>query len=149
MHLAYLFAWTVGLVASDGIHAQNHPDLTKPAAVVPDKIPGVITLTAEQVIKQILAHPEMVIIDARITADRKYGYIESSLSLPDIKTTCDTLKQFIHNKATPILFYCNGIKCGRSVISIKIARNCGYSQLLWFRGGFEEWMKKGYPYIKE
>jgi len=35
----------------------------------------------------------LVLIDSRIRADRKEGYIEGSVSLPDIETTCEALAQ--------------------------------------------------------
>ena len=46
-------------------------------------------------------------------------------------------------------FYCNGVQCGRSVVSIKVARSCGYHNLSWFKGGFAEWKEKGFQYIKD
>ena len=47
------------------------------------------------------------------------------------------------------LFYCNGVKCDRSVKSVNIALGCGYVRLYWFRGGFEEWRRKDYHYLKK
>ena len=41
------------------------------------------------------------------------------------------------------------MKCGRSAKAIVIALQCGYSNIYWFRGGFEEWLSKGYPYLQE
>ena len=92
--------------------------------------------------------PDLVMIDSRITDDRKHGYLENSHSLPDIETNCDTLEMMIPSKTSPVMFYCNGIKCGRSVVSIKIAKSCGYNNLYWFKGGFEEWKAKGFQYSK-
>ena len=89
-----------------------------------------------------------MLIDARITEDRDYGYIESSISLPDIETNCNSLKKIIPGKKQALMFYCNGVQCGRSVVSIKVARSCGYHNLSWFKGGFAEWKEKGYQYIK-
>lgn len=121
-------------------------DAVKPA---PEDIAGVTRVDAESLIGLAEQLPNLVIIDARIRMDRRQGYIESSRSLPDIKTNCTTLKNLIPRYQQPVLFYCNGVKCGRSVISINIAKQCGYTNLYWFRGGFEEWKNKGFPYIKE
>ena len=125
------------------------PDLTKGKIIVPDDIPGVETLTAEGVIEKANSNDKLVIIDARINKDRASGYIEDSFSLPDINTNCDTLSKLVENKQTPLLFYCNGVKCGRSVVAIKIAKSCGYKNISWFRGGFEEWKDKGYQYMTQ
>lgn len=130
-------------------HANNTPDLTKGKIIVPDAIPGVATLSAEDVIEKANSVDKLVIIDARINKDRAIGYIEGSLSLPDINTNCTTLSRLVADKQTPLLFYCNGVKCGRSVVAIKIAKSCGYNNLSWFRGGFEEWKAKGYQFVTE
>jgi rhodanese-related sulfurtransferase len=75
--------------------------------------------------------------------------VEGSISLPDVKTTCSSLAKNISRKSAPVLFYCNGPRCGRSVNSSRKALSCGYTRVYWFRGGFEEWKKKNYPFVKE
>jgi rhodanese-related sulfurtransferase len=132
-----------------GANANSAPDLTRGRIIVPDEIPGVQTLTAEGVIEKANSIDRLVIIDARINKDRAIGYIEGSFSLPDINTNCSTLSELVADKQTPLLFYCNGVKCGRSVVAIKIAKSCGYENLSWFRGGFEEWKEKGYQFVTE
>lgn len=117
--------------------------------VSPESIPGTTRVDAEGVINIVNSIPELLIIDARITADRKQGFIEGSVSLPDIETTCASLTRIAPRKSQPVLFFCNGVKCGRSVKSIAVAKECGYEKIYWFRGGFEEWKSKGYPYITE
>ena len=117
--------------------------------VAPDTIPGTTKVDAERVLDIVQKIPKLVIIDARIRKDRTQGYLEGSVSLPDIKTTCESLAKVIPKKFSPVLFYCNGPKCGRSVKSSRKALACGYTNIYWFRGGFEEWKKKNYPYLKE
>ncbi len=130
------------------VKAEEAPDLTKPQIIVPEKITGVTTVTAEDLFTILTSDARSLLIDARIKNDRDYGYIENSISLPDIKTNCDTLSNINPDKDQHMLFYCNGIRCGRSMISIKVARSCGYHNLSWFKGGFSEWKEKGYQYIK-
>lgn len=116
---------------------------------VPESIPGVQRLDAEGVIELANRIPDLVVIDARIATDRQQGYIEGSVSLPDVATTCDSLGALVTDHERPVLFYCNGVECGRSVVSVRIAQRCGYRNLYWFRGGFEEWLEKGYPYLTD
>jgi rhodanese-related sulfurtransferase len=129
--------------------AVDIPDLTRSKIIVPEHIAGVKTLTAEGVVELAMTIPDLIIVDARIRDDRKHGYLEDSVSLPDIETNCSRLEKIIPSKNNPALFYCNGIKCGRSVVSIKIAKSCGYNNMYWFKGGFEEWKNKGYQYAKD
>lgn len=114
----------------------------------PLSIPGTTKVFAEDILDLAEKIPNLILIDARIRGDRNQGYIEGSVSLPDIDTDCAALEKRIPTKITPVLFYCNGIKCGRSVISSRIAIECGYSNIYWFRGGFEEWAAKNFPFIK-
>ena len=117
---------------------------------LPQTLPGAETVDAEALIALVGRRSALLLVDARITADREQGYIEGSISLPDIDTNCDSLATRVSaDKALPVLFYCNGVKCGRSVKSIDIAHTCGYTELYWFRGGFEEWRDKDYPYLKK
>jgi rhodanese-related sulfurtransferase len=113
----------------------------------PESIKGTTKVNAEGVIDLVEKHENLIMIDSRITADRKQGYIEGSIALPDIDTSCDSLAKIIPKKTSMTLFYCNGIKCGRSVKASKIAVGCGYSKLYWFRGGYAEWLEKGYPVV--
>jgi rhodanese-related sulfurtransferase len=118
-------------------------------AAAPENIKGTTKVDAEGLIAVVNKIPDIIIIDSRIPGDRKQGFIEGSLSLPDVETTCDSLANVIPAKNAPTLFYCNGVKCGRSVNAIHVALKCGYNNIYWFRGGFEEWLAKGYPYLQE
>ncbi len=121
---------------------EDHPE-------APETIEGAIKVDAEGLIDAMGKMSDLIIVDARVAMDRKQGYIEGSVSLPDTDTDCETLSVIIPNLQTPALYYCNGPKCGRSVKSIQKALACGYTKLYWFRGGFEEWTRKNYPFLKE
>lgn len=115
----------------------------------PETIEGTTKVNAEGFIELVDSIPDLIVVDSRIPGDRKQGYVEGSVSLPDVDTTCNSLAKHIPKKSSPALFYCNGVKCGRSAKAIKVALSCGYNNLYWFRGGFEEWLAKGYPYLQE
>jgi len=134
---SFIFLITVGIVT---------PALAQPS---PEKIEGTTIVTAEEFIELVGKIPQLVVVDSRIHGDRKQGYIEGSVSLPDVDTNCGSLAKVIPSKDSPTLFYCNGVKCGRSAIAVRIALKCGYKNIYWFRGGFEEWLAKGYPYLQE
>jgi rhodanese-related sulfurtransferase len=117
--------------------------------ISPEFVAGTVKVTAEELIGLVAEKPDLVIVDSRIRGDRQNGYIETSVSLPDNETSCKTLATIIPTKVTPALFYCNGIKCGRSAVAAKIARECGYVVLYWYREGYEDWLKKSYPYVQD
>lgn len=117
--------------------------------IVPADIAGVTRVKAEGVLELVEKMPRLVIVDSRIAMDRKQGYLEGSVSLPDVETNCAALERIIPEKGRPALFYCNGVKCGRSVVAVQVARQCGFTRLYWYRGGFEDWKQKGLPYLKK
>ncbi|MBT8120740.1 MAG: rhodanese-like domain-containing protein [Gammaproteobacteria bacterium] len=145
----YLIVLPILFLYCASVFAGEAPNLAKPKIVVPDKIAGVNTVSAEQVIEALSSDDPPLLIDARIKDDRESGFIESSVSLPDIDTNCDSLASIAADNKQHLLFYCNGVQCGRSVISVKIALSCGYNSLSWFRGGFAEWKEKGFQYITD
>lgn len=141
-HMMQFLLLTFLVVFTAAIYAE-------PIVPVPEQIPGVKRIDAEGVIEVAGKFKKLVIVDSRIPDDRKIGYIEHSISLSDTKTNCKSLAKIIPSKQTPVLFYCNGVKCGRSVVATRIALKCGYKEIYWFRGGFEEWKSKEYPFLQE
>jgi rhodanese-related sulfurtransferase len=135
------FCFLALALLSCDIHAQQR--------IVPESIPGVVKVDAEAVLTLVEKTPDLIIIDSRIAMDRKQGYLEGSLSLPDTETNCASLAHVIPAKNRPTLFYCNGVKCGRSGVAVNIAKHCGFTHLYWYRSGFEDWKHKGYPYLKK
>ena len=114
----------------------------------PEAIEGTTRISAEDLIDLVDELDDLVLIDSRIPKDRTGGHIEGSVSLPDTETTIEALAKAIATKDTPVIFYCNGVKCGRSVKASKMAAAEGYSKVYWFRGGWEEWTNKGFPISK-
>jgi ABC-type phosphate/phosphonate transport system substrate-binding protein/rhodanese-related sulfurtransferase len=49
------------------------------------------------------------------------------------------------SKDAPVVFACNGAECWKSYKSCVAAVKAGYTQVYWFRGGFPEWVARGYP----
>lgn len=117
--------------------------------ITPEQIPGIIRVEAEDLLSLVEQEKKLVIIDSRIRMDRRQGYIEGSLSLPDNETSCAALERVLSNRERPVLFYCNGVHCGRSGVAAGIALKCGYTRLYWYRNGFEDWKQKGYPFLKQ
>lgn len=110
----------------------------------PDTIEGSTKINAEMLIQLARDNDDLVIIDSRIKSDRRQGFIAGSVSLSDTETSCLSLLHLIDRKDTATVFYCNGPKCRRSDIAVGIAKECKYTNIYWFRGGFEEWNEREY-----
>jgi rhodanese-related sulfurtransferase len=114
----------------------------------PESIDGAQKIDAEKLIQLVNQDKARIIIDSRISSDRKLGYIPGSISLPDTETSCESLAGLIPQKSDPVVFYCNGPKCRRSDNAVVIAADCGYTNIYWFRGGIEAWRANNYPIKK-
>ncbi len=89
----------------------------KPTA--PSMISGAENLSAEQVIELILNTPDLVIIDARKSDEYAKGHIENAINLLNTELTEEILSIHVSDKTTPLLFYCNGVRCLRSTSAAK------------------------------
>ena len=72
----------------------------------PEYIKGSTRVTAEEFINLVREIPNLIVIDSRIAGDRKQGYVEGSLSLPDVDTTCVSLATKIPTHNSKIRFCC-------------------------------------------
>ena len=113
----------------------------------PESIDGVVIVTAEEAIELILDNPGMPIIDSRKKTEYVKGHIEGAVSLLDTEMTEQDIQAVAADKQAAILFYCNGVRCLRSSNAIVKVQGWGYSNLIWFRGGWKEWSEKRLPVV--
>jgi len=71
------------------------------AAKVPEFIKNTSRVTAEGFIELVHELPNLVFVDSRMRDDRKQGFIEDSVSLPNVDTTCGSLSLIISKKTRP------------------------------------------------
>ena len=115
----------------------------------PEVIQGAITVTAEDTIDLILNNPDLIVIDARKKTEYVKGHIEGAINMLNTKMKAEDLEKVVADKSRAILFYCNGTRCMRSADAIRKAKSWGYTNLIWFRGGWKEWTDKRLPVVTE
>lgn len=114
----------------------------------PMTIAGTTTVNAEQVIDLVTKKSNLVILDNRKPEDFAAGHIEGAIRLIDTDVTPDSLAKAVKTRETPVLFYCNGLKCGRAAKAAAVAVQQGYKEVYYYALGLEEWSKKGLPLVK-
>ena len=119
----------------------------KPRA--PEVIQGAIIVNAEQAIDLILNSPDLIVIDARKKTEYVKGHIEGAINMLNTKMKAEDLENVAADKSRAILFYCNGTRCMRSADAIRKAKSWGYTNLIWFRGGWKEWTDKRLPVVTD
>jgi rhodanese-related sulfurtransferase len=117
------------------------------ATDAPTYIAGATTVNAEQIIALVGSTPGLVIIDSRKAEDFVQGAVEGALLLTDTDMTPEALARVVPDKKTPVLFYCNGLKCGRAGKAVGKAVEWGYTEIFYYALGMEEWQKLGLPLV--
>lgn len=127
------------LLVSVAAHAQE----------APLSIPGAKTVDADAIITLVETTPNLVILDNRKDADFAAGHIEGAIRLLDTDIADESvLAKHIPAKTQPVLFYCNGLKCGRAAKAASLAVKAGYTQVFYYALGMDEWREKKLPVVK-
>jgi rhodanese-related sulfurtransferase len=114
----------------------------------PMQIEGAKTLDSKGVIELISTTPDVVIIDNRTKADFDSGHIEGAVNLVDTSMTAESaFAGVVKSKAAPLLFYCNGVKCGRAAKATAKAVAWGYSHVYYYALGIPDWKANQFPLV--
>ena len=99
------------------------------------------SISVEQVARQIAAN-NTLIVDARpLKPMYEKGHVPTAMSIPF--SQFDTLRGKLPRElATPIIFYCGGLKCKLSHKSAAKAIVMGYKNVSVFAKGYPEWKKR-------
>lgn len=102
---------------------------------------GLISIPVSHIKEMMDSGKKMVVVDSRPKA-RKYnkGHIPGAISIPDssFESMTDLLPA---DKATPLYFYCGGLKCKLSSKSATKAINLGYTHVRIVPTGYPAWVK--------
>lgn len=113
----------------------------------PLQIPGAETVNAEKVLALIGSTPTLVIVDNRKPEDFAVGAIEGAILLTDTEMTPSALGRIVLKRDAPVLFYCNGLKCGRAAKAVRKAVEWGYTTVYYYALGMTEWDALGLPLV--
>jgi rhodanese-related sulfurtransferase len=124
------------------------------AAETPTKLDGVKVVTAAEA--KPMLDKGVPFVDARVAAEyaektikgaKSVPYREKSAKAVDFDRTQDQfdLAKLPSDKAAPVVFFCNAGECWKSYKAAVLARDAGYKQVYWLRGGIPEWTAKGLP----
>lgn len=87
---------------------------------------------------------EVAVFDARNYEEYQVVHIKGTLSLPQKKF--DQFKHLLpESKSKFIVFYCNGVKCGKSKKAAKKVMALGYRNVFVYAEGMPVWEEKGMP----
>lgn len=106
---------------------------------------GYRVIHSEQMKKLVDAKREdVLVIDARNPEEYQEVHIPRSINLPQKKF--DEYKHLLpEDKKVQVIFYCNGVKCGKSKKAAKQAIELGYKNVLVYAEGMPVWEEMNYP----
>jgi rhodanese-related sulfurtransferase len=87
-----------------------------------------------------------IFVDARSAEQYRKGHIPGAVSL-DARRFEERLSSFLALVPldAPLVVYCDGQGCGSSREVAELLREAGYRNIRLFQGGWEEWVRSGYP----
>jgi rhodanese-related sulfurtransferase len=88
----------------------------------------------------------ITVIDARNSEEYQEVHIKGAISIPEKKFS-EYVGQLPANKTSRLVFYCNGIKCGKSKKAAKKAAELGYTDILVYAEGMPVWEERGLPIV--
>lgn len=87
---------------------------------------------------------QMTVIDARNPEEYQEVHIKGAISIPE-KDFAAHVAELPADKGARLVFYCNGVKCGKSKKAAQKAAELGYTDILIYSEGMPVWEEKGLP----
>lgn len=87
---------------------------------------------------------DVVVVDARNPEEYQEVHIKGAINVPQ-KKFAEYAHLLPEDKSSQIIFYCNGVKCGKSKKAAKETLKMGYIQVSIYAEGMPVWEEMGMP----
>ena len=85
-----------------------------------------------------------VVVDTRNPEEYQEVHIKGAISIPEPQWDAH-MHLLPADKSAPVVFYCNGVKCGKSKKAAKKAASMGYANIWVYAEGMPVWDERGMP----
>ena len=126
--------------------------------MTPKSLTGIERWDTAQLVQALQTAERPVLIDAALSGPVIPGalsLLQSGLAFEDDKQETAYAERFRDMLAAaapdmhkPVVFYCANSECWLSVNAAMRARNLGYTQVIWYRGGMASWIQAGLPTVQ-
>lgn len=104
------------------------------------------TIDATAVRRTLESNPDFTVINVLDEDEFRRHHIPGSknvpLDAPDFDARMDAIAP---NKDEPVIVYCAKLECPASEQAAERLEQAGFTRVLDFEGGMDEWEKQGYP----
>ena len=103
-------------------------------------------VTRDMLMKMMDAEEDFILIDARTHEGYDKERLPGAISIPADRLGERIVRQY--KKDRTIVTYCSGWSCESSTIAAKKLEKLGFTRVLEYKGGLEDWKKAGFPLEK-
>ncbi len=143
---AYFIFGAMILIIVNALQAHENYNIRSPSVneASPDNQPHAYReVQAEALNKFVhLAHPKVVIVDARAANKDEVKRIKGSKSIP-FNSSVESITEILPDKSATIVVYCSHARCSASQLLADRLIQLGYQNVWKYPGGLEEWEAKG------
>jgi rhodanese-related sulfurtransferase len=102
-------------------------------------------IRAEELRRKLEDGDDFVLVDALAPMVYAHSHLPGAINIPPSNVDRTRLAKRIPDLGTAIVVYCANLDCDDSVSTADQLRTLGYSNVMHYRGGKEEWKELGLP----
>lgn len=103
-------------------------------------------ISTEQLKEMLDEKKDFTLVDARTKEEYQEAHIGKAVNIQE-KNFDELASLLPADKNALLVFYCNGVKCGKSKKVAAKAKGAGYTNILVYLDGFPVWEEKGMPIV--
>jgi rhodanese-related sulfurtransferase len=101
------------------------------------------TITADELLRKIERGETFVLMDALAPMVYAHSHLPRAINMPPAAVDATRLARRIPDLNTEIVVYCANPSCDDSVVTAQRLRELGYSNVVHYPGGKDEWRDQG------
>lgn len=149
---AFVAAFSTLAFAGDSTTPQQADPIMSSAPTTAEQHDVVAKLkevSAEELKQLMDTDDSLVIIDSRKPSEYAAGHIRTAIELRADEATNERLAALIPSKDATVVFYCGNRQCPASGKTAYKAAQAGYTNILKYAEGIDDWRAKGLPVVAE
>jgi rhodanese-related sulfurtransferase len=101
-------------------------------------------ITAEELRRKLDAGDDFVLVDALAPMVYAHSHLPGAINLPPSAVEPTRVARRIPDRDTDIVVYCSNPDCDDSVLTAQRLQELGYTNVLHYSGGKDEWRELGF-----
>jgi phage shock protein E len=103
------------------------------------------TITTDELFRKLDAEERFVLVDALAPMVYAHSHLPGAINLPALTIDPQTISRRLPDRNTEIVVYCTSAECQDSVQTATRLRELGYTNVVHYASGKDEWRERGLP----